>query len=175
MSRSRNTAAQKAKTGRAATDPRAEAIADLIFEVVQCFFRIRAFGLQEGFITDLGGTFGLIRSVALYGPLTVPQIARMRPVSRQRMQKLTDQLIVEGLVELIDNPSHLRSKLVKLTSAGDRYYHENAQRLISLVSTFGLDTNEGDARNATQIVRELRRSMINSAQGSSVRVDHQYE
>lgn len=145
-------------------DPRSEAIADLIFEVAQCFFRIQAFGLKEGFISDLGGTFGLVRSLALHGPLTVPQIARMRPVSRQRMQKLTDQLILEGLVELIDNPKHQRSKLVTLTSAGERYYRENADRLISLVSTFDLDANEGDTRRAIQIVSELGRSMtVNTA------------
>jgi DNA-binding MarR family transcriptional regulator len=140
-------------------DPRAEAVADLIFEVAQCFFRVRAFGLKEGFVTDLGGTFGFIRSLALHGPLTVPQIARMRPVSRQRMQKLTDQLILEGLVELIDNPRHQRSKLVILTTAGERYYRENADRLISLVSAFDLDAGENEARNAIQIVRALGRSM----------------
>ena len=44
------------------------------------------------------------------GPLTVPQIAQMRPTSRQRMQRLADELAAEGLVEFIDNPGHRRSK-----------------------------------------------------------------
>ena len=35
-----------------------------------------------------GGAFGFKRSLAVIGPLTVPQIARMRPTSRQRMQRL---------------------------------------------------------------------------------------
>jgi hypothetical protein len=159
MSRSKTVAAHEIIVGQCDADPRSEAMADLIFEVAQCFFQIRAFGLKEGFITDLGGTFGYIRSLALHGPLTVPQIARMRPVSRQRMQKLTDQLIREGLVELIDNPKHQRSKLVRLTSAGERYYCENADRLVSLVSTFDMQVDEGEARGAIHIVRELGRSM----------------
>jgi DNA-binding MarR family transcriptional regulator len=159
MSRSKITATQEIIESQYEADPRSEAIADLIFEVAQCFFRIRAFGLKEGFITDLGGTFGYIRSLALHGPLTVPQIARMRPVSRQRMQKLTDQLIVEGLVELIDNPKHQRSKLVKLTSAGVRVYRENSNRLVSLVSTLDMQVDEDEARGVMQIVGALGRSM----------------
>ena len=36
-----------------------------------------------------------MRSLALLGPLTVPQIAQMRPISRQRMQRLADELAAE--------------------------------------------------------------------------------
>src|ERR687898_3608352 len=70
---------------------KAEAIAELILEVAQCFFRIRALGQKAGLITSWGGgAFGFMRSLALLGPLTVPQIAHMRPTSRQRMQRLAD-------------------------------------------------------------------------------------
>ena len=62
-----------------------------------------------------GGAFGFMRSLAQLGPLTVPQIAQMRPTSRQRMQRLADDLAAEGLVEFVDNPKHQRSKLVRLT------------------------------------------------------------
>src|SRR5262245_53527310 len=101
-------------------DGRAEAVAELMLEVAQCFFRIRAVGQKTGFITSWGGgAFGFIRSLALRGPLTVPQIAQMRPTSRQRMQRLADELAAEGLVEFINNPKHRRSKLVQLTPKGD--------------------------------------------------------
>lgn len=132
-----------------------EAVAELMFEVAQCFFRIRAFGVTEGFITDLGGAFGLLRSLALHGPLTVPQIARMRPVSRQRMQKLADALADDGLVEFINNPKHKRSKLVQLTPSGFDYYRQNLDRLLSLVATFQLESGEADIQRATQVVRCL--------------------
>src|SRR6266536_3127075 len=82
-----------------------EAIADLMLEVAQFFFRLRAVGQKTGLITSWGGgAFGFMRSLALLGPLTVPQIAQMRPTSRQRMQRLADELAAEGLVEFIDNP-----------------------------------------------------------------------
>src|SRR5262249_3689832 len=69
-----------------------EATADLMLEVAQFFFRLRALGQRTGLITSWGGgAFGFIRSLALIGPLTVPQIAQMRPTSRQRMQRLADE------------------------------------------------------------------------------------
>jgi hypothetical protein len=34
---------------------------------------------------------------------------QMRPTSRQRMQRLADELEAEGLVEFINNPKHLEA------------------------------------------------------------------
>src|SRR5215216_4611344 len=90
-------------------ESKAEAITGLMLEVAQCFFRIRALGQKTGLITTWGGgAFGFMRSIALLGPLTVPQIAGMRPTSRQRMQRLADELAHDGLVEFIVNPKHRR-------------------------------------------------------------------
>jgi DNA-binding MarR family transcriptional regulator len=127
-----------------------------MIEVAQCFFRIRAVGRKSGLIAGWGGgTFGFIRSLAVLGPLTVPQIARMRPTSRQRMQRLADELAAEGVVEFIDNPKHRRSKLVRLTPAGDSRYREMSARLLAIASTLGAEVSEPDVRNTTRVVRQL--------------------
>jgi DNA-binding MarR family transcriptional regulator len=137
-------------------DRRAEAIADLMLEVAQCFFRIRAIGQKTGLITSWGGgAFGFMRSLALLGPLTVPQIAQMRPTSRQRMQRLADELAAEGMVTFIDNPKHRRSKLVQLTRKGDARYRELSARFLVIASTLGVDVSETDVRKTTKIVRQL--------------------
>ena len=137
-------------------DSKAEAIAELMLEVAQCFFRIRAVGQKTGLITSWGGgAFGFMRSLALLGPLTVPQIAQMRPTSRQRMQRLADELAAEGLVEFIDNPKHRRSKLVRLTPKGDAHYRELDARLLSIASTMGGDVSEPEIRKTIEIVRQL--------------------
>lgn len=154
-------ARQKTGTGRSMTtrpvaDSKAEAVAELMLEVAQCFFRIRALGQKTGLITSWGGgAFGFMRSLALLGPLTVPQIAQMRPTSRQRMQRLADELAAEGLVEFIDNPKHRRSKLVRLTRKGDALYREHDARLLSIASTLGAPLDDADVRKATGIVRHL--------------------
>jgi DNA-binding MarR family transcriptional regulator len=127
-----------------------------MLEVAQCFFRIRALGQKTGLITSWGGgAFGFMRSLARLGPLTVPQIAQMRPTSRQRMQRLADELEAEGLVEFIDNPKHQRSKLVRLTRKGDARYRELEARFLAIASTMGVGLGERDIRRTTEIVRQL--------------------
>jgi DNA-binding MarR family transcriptional regulator len=133
-----------------------QAIADLMLEAAQFFFRLRAVGQKTGLITSWGGgAFGFMRSLALSGPLTVPQIAGMRPTSRQRMQRLADELVAEGLVEFIDNPRHRRSKLVRLTPKGDARYRELSTRFLAMASTMGADLSEADILKTTEIVRRL--------------------
>lgn len=137
-------------------DSKAEAVAELMLEVAQCFFRIRAIGQKTGLITSWGGgAFGFMRSLALLGPLTVPQIAQMRPTSRQRMQRLADELAAERLVEFIDNPKHQRSKLVRLTPEGDARYRELNAEFLLIASTMSVALGEADIRKTIEIVRQL--------------------
>jgi DNA-binding MarR family transcriptional regulator len=127
-----------------------------MLEVAQCFFRIRAVGQRTGLITSWGGgAFGFMRSLALLGPLTVPQIAQMRPTSRQRMQRLADELAAEGLVRFVDNPRHRRSKLVQLTSKGAARYRDLDARFLAIASTIGAGLSEADVRRTSEIVRRL--------------------
>ena len=137
-------------------DSKSEAVAELMLEVAQCFFRIRAVGQKTGLITSWGGgAFGFMRSLALLGPLTVPQIAQMRPTSRQRMQRLADELAAEGLVEFIENPNHLRSMLVRLTPKGQARFREGNARFLSITSTLAVATSEAEIRKTIEIVRQL--------------------
>jgi DNA-binding MarR family transcriptional regulator len=141
-------------------DSKAEAVAELMLEVAQCFFRIRALGQKTGHITNWGGgAFGFMRSLALLGPLTVPRIAQMRPTSRQRMQRLADELAAEGLVKFIDNPKHRRSKLVQLTPRGDARYRELNAHLLVIASTMAVGLSEADIRKSTEIVQRLSDDM----------------
>ena len=148
--------ARHGKAARPAADGKSDAIAELMLEAAQFFFRIRAVGQKTGLITSWGGgAFGFMRSLALIGPLTVPQIAQMRPTSRQRMQRLADELADEGLVEFIDNPKHRRSKLVRLTPKGQARYRGLSARFLAIASTLGVDLSEQDIRRTGEIVRRL--------------------
>ena len=153
--RHRTKAASRREAGPI-VDSKAEAIAELMLDVAQCFFRIRAVGQKTGLIASWGGgAFGFMRSLALLGPLTVPQIAQMRPTSRQRMQRLADELAAEGLVTFIENPKHQRSKLVQLTRKGEARYREMNVRLLAIASTMGVALSEADIRRTSEIVRRL--------------------
>src|SRR5688572_20520925 len=133
-----------------------EAIADLMLEVAQFFFRLRAVGQSTGLITGWGGSgFGFMRSLALLGPLTVPQIAKMRPTSRQRMQRLADELAAERLVEFAENPRHRRSMLVQLTAKGEARYRELETRLVSIAGELGGTLDEPTVRRTSVVIGQL--------------------
>jgi DNA-binding MarR family transcriptional regulator len=149
-------ATQQRKPGKAVAIGKDAAIVDLMLEVAQFFFRIRAFGQKTGLFTSWGaGTFGFMRSLALIGPLTVPQIAQMRPTSRQRMQRLADELAAEGLVEFVANPRHRRSKLVRLTRKGHARYRALSAQLSEIAATMGSNLSETDILKTTGVVRRL--------------------
>src|SRR5436853_3228680 len=161
----------RGKNASPIANTKGEEIAELMLEVAQFFFRVRALGQKTGLITRWGGgAFGFMRSLALIGPLTVPQIARMRPTSRQRMQRLADELADDGLVEFVDNPKHRRSNLVRLTRKGHAAYREMSGRLLEIASTMGRHLSESDIRKTTEIVRQLseetRDPDLNSNSGS---------
>lgn len=144
------------KRRKLAAAAKGEAITELMLEVAQCFFRIRALGQKTGLITSWGGgAYGFMRSLALLGPMTVPQIAQMRPTSRQRMQRLANELANEALVEFVDNPKHRRSSLVRLTRKGEARYREQSDRLLSIASTLGSGLAEADIRRSSEILRHL--------------------
>ncbi len=64
--------------------------------------------------------WGLLRLIQDQGPLPIPELARLRGVSRQRIQRLVDEYLSLGDLKLLENPSHKRSKLVALTDQGVR-------------------------------------------------------
>ena len=147
-------------------DGKTEAVADLILEVAQCFFRMRAMGQKTGLITAWGGgAFGFMRSLAMQGPLTVPQIAEMRPTSRQRMQRLADDLAEQGLVRFVDNPRHQRSKLVQLTPKGEAHFDDMSARFQKIASTLGSTLDEAKIRSAADVVRHLSEEVKERADG----------
>lgn len=65
---------------------------------------------------------GVMESLWAMGARTVPELARIRPVARQHIQVLVDDLCELGLVETRPNPAHKRSPLVALTKAGERRF-----------------------------------------------------
>lgn len=65
------------------------------------------------------GMRGLLLSIHRHGPTPVSKLAAMRPVSRQFIQRLTDEMIDGGWVTALTNPAHRRSPLIALTPKGD--------------------------------------------------------
>ena len=98
---------------------RAEALSELLEEVTLTSFRLQAEAEQlAGGLSR--GTLGVLRTLFEDGPRTVAEIARSRPVARQGVQRNADALAERGLVSYADNPRHRRSKLLVLTTRGEK-------------------------------------------------------
>ncbi|AMM09939.1 MarR-family regulatory protein [Streptomyces albidoflavus] len=53
-----------------------------------------------------------------HGDLTVPQLGRLQSVSRQFVQRMTNEAAARDWVTTTPNPAHQRSPLIRLTPAG---------------------------------------------------------
>lgn len=141
---------------KAKRTPAGEAVFEIIVATAQAFFRLRAAGTRAGAVTPWGGgTWGLLRSLKSEGPQTVPQIARARPVARQRIQRLANEMAEAGLVEFIDNPAHRRSRLVRLTPKGEAVFEELTERIAGLSERLAEDMKVTDLRATAAVLKRL--------------------
>ncbi len=83
------------------------------------FFRLKAAGDRIHAARSLStGSRGLLLSLHELGPMTASRLADIRPVSRQAIHKLAEQLIARGFVKQTENPRDRRAPLLALTQAG---------------------------------------------------------
>ena len=128
----------------------------LFLDIARVFFRMRAAGKTRGLVTEWGGgAFGLMLSLRDGRPQTVPALARSRPVSRQRIQRLVDDLASDGLVEVTANPAHQRSGLVRLTPKGLRRLADLEARALRWSEELTADLDAGDLDRTQAILRTL--------------------
>ncbi len=126
---------------------KSDMVVSVLAEVGLTFHRMRTVGRPRGAVTEWGGgLFAMLRTLAVEGAMTVPQIARTRPVARQRIQRLADDAAKQGLVEFVDNPAHKRSKLVRLTPEGQAWYEDR----LELISTMSEDWVKGISADALE-------------------------
>ncbi len=129
----------------------------VVVEVTHAFFEMRAAASRFGAVTAWGGsTLGVLRHLKEAGPLTVPQIARARPVARQHIQKLANELAAQGLVEFIDNPAHKRSKLLRLTPEGEARHDTLLAEMTKLVERVARGMDEAALKSTAETVSDFR-------------------
>ena len=138
----------------------AHALFDLLVEVPRTFFRLRAAGQRLGAVSKRGGgTWGFLRSLSEDGPQTVPQLARSRPVARQHIQVMANELVADGLIEFVDNPAHRRSRLMRLTPAGEGVDDEMTRRLEAWCAELSVGFDERELRAAIDVLARLRQRL----------------
>ena len=131
---------------------------ELITETVALFRGLRATG--DAMHREIGVTSsmrGVLNTLVQHGPKTVPQLARMRPVSRQHIQKVVNSLLDEGLVQYTENPDHKRSKLVQLTTKGTDVVRAMSRRERRILGRLAIEIGSNRLRETAQTLHHLRR------------------
>jgi DNA-binding MarR family transcriptional regulator len=98
------------------------------------------------------------------GDTTVPDMARARRVSRQRIQALVNALGDEALVAAVDNPASRKSPLIRLEPEGAATILEMRRREARAMQ---LDVPETELRQAKRTLERVRRTLEENAGTSS--------
>jgi DNA-binding MarR family transcriptional regulator len=129
----------------------------VIDETIALFHRVR--WVSEQIYGEAGRSLprrGILRGLVRYGPRTVPQLARARAVTRQHTQEVVDDLVADGLAELVVNPNHARSRLVRATSGGAALVHKMDEVDVRLMTAIGGGLATRDLAITARTLRAVR-------------------
>ena len=134
------------------------AATELIVEVFRLNGRLLAAG--DRLVAGLGLTsarwqvLGAVALSAVAAP--VAHLARSMGLNRQGVQRIANELAVEGLIAYQDNPNHSRAKLVILTRKGKAAYEAATALQLPWVNTLSEGLKAQELAAARAILETLR-------------------
>ncbi len=87
--------------------------------------------------------------------LTVAQIARLRGMARQPIQRVADTLVEDGLASYKDNPRHRRARLLVLTLGGRQVLEVISARQAEWANAHGARIGTEKLRRARELLAEI--------------------
>ncbi len=136
---------------------KSQVLQDVIANLTTCFQSLQRQGMSLGSVSKKGNTFwGMLRLIHEHGPMTVPQIAQHRRVSRQRIQVMVDEYVAEGYLELAANPSHKRSKLVTLTQTGEIELAQMSDIIFNYVEQAANEFEKEELQTTVKVLKKLQ-------------------
>ncbi|MDN5687442.1 MAG: MarR family winged helix-turn-helix transcriptional regulator [Brachybacterium sp.] len=94
------------------------------------------------------------------GERTVPQLARHQDLSRQFVQRMVHEARADGLVQLVDNPAHRRSSLVRMTAAGQDAITAVIAREHELMGRVGGDLTADELAATLRVLHHMDEALI---------------
>ncbi|HEY1812681.1 MAG TPA: MarR family winged helix-turn-helix transcriptional regulator [Kofleriaceae bacterium] len=129
---------------------------ELLEQIRLTFFELRR--ISEDLLADLdctGAERSLLVELDKLGPRTVPQLARVRAITRQAMQRGVDRVALRRWVESLTNPEHQRSPLIDITPAGRALLAEIHAREVALLGAAKLPIAQAELRRTSATLGEL--------------------
>lgn len=130
-----------------------ELILALVERLPRVFFKLKAFG--DRVWAPLGITTserGLLTDLAAHSELTAPQLAALRPVSRQAVQPLLHALAARGLIATRANPRKGRSPFYVITRKGNALLKRGHVRERSELAQIGPTFGASELRHALDVL-----------------------
>lgn len=133
----------------------------LLTDIILETFKLNGLLISEGdkLIKDLGLTSARWKILGALSneskPMTVSDIARMMGQSRQAVQRISNEMIKDGLLDTQSNPDHQRAKFLKLTHSGIHAYEKAMQKQIPWVNSIADEFKESDLELASSVLQRL--------------------
>lgn len=151
-----------------------EAFRTLIENAVYFFKRLERVAEdihQEG--EKSGPRRGILSFLVREGAQTVPSMARHMHVTRQFVQLLVNAMVDEGLLELIPNPAHKRSRLVSITEAGAERVERMFEVENALMDFMELDISREELLQAASLISKVRDAFTTDEFNTHLRMMHE--
>lgn len=97
-------------------------------------------------------------------PLTVPSIARIMGQTRQAVQRLSNEMKKDGLLETEINPNHKRAKYLKLTKKGKEVCALLEDKQVPWANSIAKGFDTKDLELSYKILREIIEQLNNDTQ-----------
>jgi DNA-binding MarR family transcriptional regulator len=143
--------------------PQRKPLVRLIEEIRLAFNQMRT--IADRTHEDLGVTASLravLETLQRNGPQTVPDMARMRNVSRQHIQKTVDAMTEQGLVEHRPNPAHKRSPIIRLSPHGSEVFAQIGHRERAILEALDTSLEEADIAAAVDTLKAFTQALDTS-------------
>ncbi|MGI5379845.1 MarR family winged helix-turn-helix transcriptional regulator [Streptomyces sp. CA-251387] len=128
-----------------------------VFDLIGALYRRGLRKLEQG--EEIEGVSVGVRSVLgllhRYGPMTVPQMARVMALTRQFVQRMVNDAAGRGWVEATPNPAHQRSSLIRITDEGEAVITAILAREHALNRQVGGDLTDGELRACVRVLKEM--------------------
>lgn len=132
-----------------------------VFDLVGALYRRGLRKLEQD--EAVAGVSVGVRSVLVllhrYGPMTVPQMARIMALTRQFVQRMTNEAMERGWTEATPNPAHQRSSLIRITDDGGAVITAILAREHALNRQVGGgELTDAELRACVRVLKEMLRT-----------------
>mgnify|MGYP003139197899 CR=1 FL=1 len=114
------------------------------------------------------GRRAILRQLRDEGPLTVPDLARLRGVSRQYVQTVVNDLVAAGHIETKPNPEHKRSPRLSVAKAGIAFLDDAARREEPFAEALASDFKRSELNGALDLLQRLRAALDSHGPGDDM-------